>query len=736
MSEPEKPPSETMRAGPSSEASRSSQSVQLDLDTPTGLESSCDDAERLRRIKAFVDKAVKMHKVFCVQGRYPVVRAALQARGWVERRMPLLKRHTHRCQKGEGVANLKAPVDGNDNNSDDAEAEEDSDGVYDLMSRLVKNEMVYFYWTRSRNVICKNTNKDQMVNYFVRTDSFTTKVGLCVNLRNLNWFDSADPNTFFPRCYVVGKQDEKDAFIEDYRRTACTSLLMYIVEKEMEKRSRGEAPRHNINGQRKQGKQQPGPMVLSQMISTALKVCQEFLMCLDHQDIDKNLDTAQTLTNQEWTEFINSYQHVVHHGVDIEISDDLVTYCKAIIQRLKEVNPQLGIDGILNMWIVKPGALSRGRGIKCIKDLDQILKLVSGKPKLITESKWVVQKYLERPFLIHGTKFDVRQWFLVTDWHPLTVWFYKKCYLRFSTQPYSLDTLKRSVHLCNNSIQRHLRPSEYRNQDIPEDNMWSDDQFRDFLVQQNQQSQWDTVIIPGMKKIVIHALQTTQELVESRKNSFELFGADFILAHDLHPWLIEINAVPTMAQSSTVTARLCRAVQEDILRVVLDHRADRKADTGDFELIYKQAKVEFPRHVGFHALVEGVHIKRPSTFPQMKSSCCPAPKHCGPVSDKQPTADATKHLPSILLRDAETKVQTISTESPICPLPPGNPKPLRTGTVRCQLPVTLKKCDFPFTEQPLSEILEKKRDQRCQKSPQRKMKKKHQTPSLPLKIHV
>lgn len=82
--------------------------------------------------------------------------------------------------------------------------------------------------------------------------------------------------------------------------------------------------------------------------------------------------------------------------------------------------------------------------------------------------------------MIYNTKFDIRQWFLVTDWNPLTIWFYQDSYLRFCSQQYTLDTFDEAIHLSNNAIQKNYKNGP-RSSKLPNDNMWTHDQFKDYI---------------------------------------------------------------------------------------------------------------------------------------------------------------------------------------------------------------------------------------------------------------
>ena len=130
----------------------------------------------------------------------------------------------------------------------------------------------------------------------------------------------------------------------------------------------------------------------------------------------------------------------------------------AFVQRFKELGKGFYAREKLpakhckeNVWLIKPAALNQGRGIEIFKDdLAEMRKFLSSRPAY---SYWVVQKYIERPMLYKGRKFDFRVWALVT--HKLDLWFYSSGYVRTSSDEYTLDSNYNYVHLTNNCLKQH-----------------------------------------------------------------------------------------------------------------------------------------------------------------------------------------------------------------------------------------------------------------------------------------
>ncbi|CAL1531334.1 unnamed protein product [Lymnaea stagnalis] len=689
-----------------------------------------NEGERLRHAKEMAERAIKYKKIFTIQGGYSTIRNSLRRRGWVEKFYkippPVKKANQSKRDKNSDDDDNNNDddddddVDDDDDDADDMDSKftiishisddqpkvppwEEEDGIYGIMSRLVRNVNPSLFWVLKRDAIdYRFLSKDQMVNHYCKAGSFTTKVGLCVNMKNVVWFDNTDHDTFFPRCYRLSHDEDKEAFIDDYRLTACMSIvkaavrqhvlpehkdddeegeqvslsilkvshrLMFIfyhqaqtadtntntaaiTNGKMSKPGDDDQKKVNIEtsgsdedgcnkcvlyckvyffglisapsnpqGMGRKTRRKNRAKIPVRVLETAVYQCEKFLASKDHEDIDMPTSHGCSSYHLDSNNVsILSFQSLFsEEGHFSHVPITLVNQCDSLTRRLAQHCPQFEMDGLRNVWIVKPGAKSRGRGIICYEKLEDMLKLVASQI-VKKDGKYVVQKYIERPLLIYNTKFDIRQWFLVTDWNPLTLWFYRDSYLRFCSQQFTLEDFDQSIHLSNNAIQKHYKNGP-RSPRLPDENMWTHHEFKDYL-KKKYPNAWDEIIYPSMKKAIICSLLVTQDLVEYRKASFELYGADFMLTEDLTPWLIEINSSPSMESSTAVTAKLCTAVLDDTIKVVIDRKLDRSCDIGAFELAYKQPLVTVPPYIGINLCVEGQSVKRPQCVlkPQIRQS--------------------------------------------------------------------------------------------------------------------
>lgn len=67
----------------------------------------------------------------------------------------------------------------------------------------------------------------------------------------------------------------------------------------------------------------------------------------------------------------------------------------------------------------------------------------------------------------------------------------------------------------------------------------------------------------------MHSLKAVAPLMVSDRHCFECYGYDIIIDQDLKPWLIEVNASPSLT-STTVNDRILKyKLINDIISVVL-----------------------------------------------------------------------------------------------------------------------------------------------------------------------
>ncbi|KAJ2944561.1 hypothetical protein O0L34_g3911 [Tuta absoluta] len=539
--------------------------------------------ERWNELKKIADAAMKEHRVFMIKGGgFPSLRRALVARGWIE------KYETHKIRHPPTNVDPKKTT-----------GKELTKIERMILYKFMEHHSVDFLWTTKRDRYdWLLSNKEVIISRFCRS-IFTTKEGLAASITQMHWYTEPGVSlTRFPRCYNIHNSESLEEFIDDFRVTACISLLKWLSNT-LAKEGEGEL----ISGQGK---------VPFSAIEFATNRLNEYVTFYTHKDIDENEDQIEHVWEHEWDQFLTHHYLLVHENAKF-IEDRMVNLrqmekkASKVLATVVKYWPQIEIDGVLNIWIVKPGNKCRGRGIHLMNNIKDIISLINVPAQ---KTRYVVQKYIENPLVVYNTKFDIRQWFLVTNCQPLTIWVYKDSYLRFSSQIFSLSNYHESVHLTNNAVQSRYKNNGHRDKALPDENMWDCHTFKAYLKQIGKYEMWENKIYPGIKQCLIGAMLACQDSMDKRQNSFELYGADFMVTSDFTPWLIEINSSPDLAPTTSVTARLCPQCLEDVIKVVLDRKNNPEADTGTFELAYRQVIPKAPAYLGLSLCLNGKKIFR------------------------------------------------------------------------------------------------------------------------------
>lgn len=516
----------------------------------------------------------------------------------------------------------------------------------------VRNLETRFKEARPNLIMAKKGNFDwenllpeQKVNHF-RYVSMTTKDLLTLNL--LDYYKSK-PIPYYPTSMLYDIESDMDNVEMQYYKSLILafSQLIVILQEQM-------AAIGHLNWLMQ--------VCIPKSDKETLRI-QRFYS----DQIDKFPEIERTTENEsQWKHFDQFYRDLrdgTHYTV---INDDIILKSKSFLKRQGEPSA-----GHRNLWIVKPCVSSRGRGIKVHNNLQEMAAYIKDVQSDQAEKQAkkdegdnmshprckpttvLIQKYIERPLIIHRRKFDIRQWLMVTSFEPVQAWIYDGCYLRFSGDDFDLDNLDDYIHLTNHSVQvtkikknrsswesmledqtsaseiqflktqspsirnnrrlkerAHMKDYEY----VPQSFIWSLSVFKSWLGErqlqnensgQNSDSDWDSFnfdeeekqrdslgngiwneqIFPQMKEILAETIKANADTCDQRQNTFEFFGADFMLTDDLNVILLEINRSPDPSNNTRYQREMFDNLARDTCRVLYEFPDNPNSGTGGFQSI-------------------------------------------------------------------------------------------------------------------------------------------------------
>jgi tetratricopeptide (TPR) repeat protein len=197
------------------------------------------------------------------------------------------------------------------------------------------------------------------------------------------------------------------------------------------------------------------------------------------------------------------------------------------------------------LYIVKPIRGSGGQGISVTPDVTEAL----------SRDDVVVQRYIDRPYLIEGRKGHCRIYCLIASAEPLRAYIYSEGIVRIAPEPYDPDPGRAggaSMHVTNTAL--HLgHPGLAIDQDPAQEDSGAIRSLSALLRRMTADGLDGQAAFGEIKALVewfVRLLAAdglfARQAAAAPPRAFapKLFGLDVLVAADGHPWLIEMQRSP------------------------------------------------------------------------------------------------------------------------------------------------------------------------------------------------
>ncbi|KAK2078526.1 hypothetical protein QBZ16_003366 [Prototheca wickerhamii] len=258
----------------------------------------------------------------------------------------------------------------------------------------------------------------------------------------------------------------------------------------------------------------------------------------------------------------------------------------AFLARLGRAADQEGGQAPAETWLLKPDPGSQGRGITLAQSRADVIRWVEAQHEAGARPAGVASRHVDRPMLLLGRKFDLRVYVLVVGGAglPLQARIFSEGLVRRSGRafappgPANLDDV--ALHLTNWAVQREALRRAARPEPPPdaEDPRWHKLKW-DFATLRAQFAEegrdWQP-IWQGIRRLVARTLLAVAPLVQAAcpaqlpgqapaASCFELLGYDVLLDDQARPWLLEVNASPSLCLDTAVD----KSIKPQLIRQTL-----------------------------------------------------------------------------------------------------------------------------------------------------------------------